>query len=133
MSYDPSNPLYNIAVPSPRNKVKRATAKFIADRPKATTEKALEGYDYLRSNSNKLEYNNSMHNVSIGDIFTNSEDIYRVLALHQREESPDDPFIEAEVFFSDRGFMKGDEYSVGSCGFTLSQAVESKLKHYKAV
>ena len=60
MSYDPSNPLYNIAVPSPRNKVKRATAKFIADRPKATTEKALEGYDYLRSNSNKLEYNNSM-------------------------------------------------------------------------
>jgi len=39
-----------------------------------------------------------MHNVSIGDIFTNSEDIYRVLDLHQREESPDDPFIEAEVF-----------------------------------
>jgi hypothetical protein len=74
-----------------------------------------------------------MHNVSIGDIFTNSEDIYRVLALHQREESPDDPFIEAEVFVSDRGFTKGDNYSVGSCGFTLTEAKNYKLKHYKAV
>jgi hypothetical protein len=74
-----------------------------------------------------------MHNISIGDIFINSDDIYKVIALRQRDEFPDDPFIEAEVFFSDRGFIKGDNYSVGSCGFTLSQAVESKLKHYKAV
>lgn len=58
MPYDPSNPLYNIAVPAPRNKVKKATAKLIAARPKVTTEKALEGYDYLRTNSNKLQYNN---------------------------------------------------------------------------
>lgn len=60
MPYDPSNPLYNIPVPTPRNKVKRATAKLIAARPKVTTEKALEGYDYLRTNSNKLQYNNNM-------------------------------------------------------------------------
>ena len=60
MPYDPSNPLYNIPVPPPRNKVKRATAKLIAARPKVTTEKALEGYNYLRTNSNKLQYNKNM-------------------------------------------------------------------------
>ena len=74
-----------------------------------------------------------MHNISIGDIFTNLEDIYRVLALHQREESPDDPFIEAEVFVSDRGFTKGDNYSVGSCGFTLTEAKNYALNNAQSV
>jgi|GEM_PF-1211755 hypothetical protein len=106
MSYDPSNPLYNIAVPSPRNKVKRATAKFIADRPKATTEKALEGYDYLRSNSNKLEYNNSMHNISIGDILTDSNEVYRVIAIHNTEESLDNPYLEVAVFIWEGDILK---------------------------
>ena len=74
-----------------------------------------------------------MNNVSVGDIFTNSDDIYRVVALHHREEFPDDLYIKAEVFVSGSGFKKEDNYSVASCVFTLTEAVKYKLQHYKLV
>lgn len=53
MPYDSSNPMFNIAVPIPLNKIEKATVKIIFSRPKVTIEKALEGYDYLKSNKKK--------------------------------------------------------------------------------
>ncbi len=74
-----------------------------------------------------------MHNVSIGDIFTDSNEVYRVIAIHHTKESLKNPYLEVAVFVGGSGFVQEDNYAVASYGFTLTEAVESKLKHYKAV
>lgn len=67
-------------------------------------------------------------NVSVGDIFTNSDEIYRVLALQYAEDFPDDPYLEVELFVSGSGFVREN------LGFTILQAQEQfKLQHYKLV
>lgn len=70
-----------------------------------------------------------MHNVSVGDIFVNSNEVYRVKSVSASPELPDDPYIDVDVF-------------TGSCfeqpkpwgfEFTLSQSKDYSLQHYKAV
>ena len=67
-----------------------------------------------------------MHNISIGDIFTDSNEIYRVVGIRYTEEFPNDPFLDVEVFVGGSGFEKED------FGFTLLQVKAFNFQHYKA-
>lgn len=67
-----------------------------------------------------------MHNVSVGDIFTGSTEVYRVIEVLENEELPGYPLLVVEVLVSGSGFEL-DEY-----GFTLAEAEKFNLKHYKA-
>lgn len=53
MHFTPSKPLFNITVPKPEAPVKKATVASVLNRPKLTTEQALKGYDYLKSQSSR--------------------------------------------------------------------------------
>ena len=55
----------------------------------------------------------NMHNVSVGDIFTDSDNVYRVIQFINNGEFPDNPLIAVETFTSGSGF-------------------ELDLQHYKA-
>ena len=67
-----------------------------------------------------------MHNVSVGDIFTSSTEVYRVVEVLENEERPWSPLIVVEVLVSGSGFELDDT------GFTLAEAEKFNLKHYKA-
>ena len=65
------------------------------------------------------------HNVSVGDIFTDSNNVYRVIQFVNNGEFPLNPLIAVETFISGSGFELED----GS--FTLLQAKQYNLQHYK--
>ena len=67
----------------------------------------------------------NMHNVSVGDIFTDSNNVYRVIQFINNSEFPHNPLIAVETFISGSGFELED----GS--FTLLQAKKYNLQHYK--
>ena len=67
----------------------------------------------------------NMHNVSVGDIFTDSNNVYRVTQFINNSEFPHNPLIAVETFISGSGFELED----GS--FTLLQAKKYNLQHYK--
>jgi hypothetical protein len=67
-----------------------------------------------------------MHNVSVGDIFTDSNEVYRVVEIKHTKEFPDDPYLVVETFVSGSGFERNE------VGFTLLQAEYYSLQHYKA-
>ena len=67
-----------------------------------------------------------MHNVSVGDIFTSSTEVYRVVEVLENEERPWNPLLVVEVLVSGSGFELDDT------GFTLAEAEKFNLKHYKA-
>jgi hypothetical protein len=48
-----SKPLYDITVPKPINPPRKATVASILNRPKSSTEQALKGYDFLKSQSSR--------------------------------------------------------------------------------
>ena len=64
-----------------------------------------------------------MHNVSVGDIFTDSNEVYRVVEIHQGVT--DDPYLVVESFVSGSGFERDE------IGFSLLQAEYHSLQHYK--
>ena len=66
-----------------------------------------------------------MHNVSVGDIFTDSNEVYRVVEIQHGKEFPDDPYLVVESFVSGSGFERG------VVGFSLLQAEYYSLQHYK--
>jgi hypothetical protein len=76
-----------------------------------------------------------MHNISIGDILTDSNEVYRVIAIHHREESLDNPYLEVAVFiwegdilkFSHEGFIvvRYDESEMGGRRLLLKPYYES--------
>jgi hypothetical protein len=68
-----------------------------------------------------------MHNVSVGDIFTDSNQVYRVVEVQHTKEFPDDPYLVVETFVSCSGFERKE------FGFDLLQAEHYFLQHYKAV
>jgi hypothetical protein len=47
-----------------------------------------------------------MHNISIGDILTDSNEVYRVIAIHHTEESLDNPYLEVAVFIWEGDILK---------------------------
>lgn len=53
MQPTPSKPLFSITVPKPKTTVRKATVASVSKQPKVTTEKALKGYDYLKSHSSR--------------------------------------------------------------------------------
>ncbi len=53
MHSTPSKPLFDISVPKPNSLVKKASVASVSSRPKVTTEQALKGYDYLKSQSSR--------------------------------------------------------------------------------
>ena len=67
-----------------------------------------------------------MHNVSVGDIFTSSTEVYRVVEVLENEERPWNPLLVVEVLVSGSGFELDDT------GFTLAETEKFNLKHYKA-
>ena len=67
-----------------------------------------------------------MHNVSVGDIFTSSTEVYRVVEVLENEERPWSPLIEVEVLVSGSGF------ELDETGFTLAEVEKYNLQHYKA-
>jgi len=67
-----------------------------------------------------------MHNVSVGDIFTSSTEVYRVVEVLENEVSPDNPNITVETFVSGSGFVFDDE------DFNLLEVKRYDLQHYKA-
>ena len=67
-----------------------------------------------------------MHNVSVGDIFTSSTEVYRVVEVLENEERPWSPLIVVEVLVSGSGF------ELDETDFTLAEAEKFNLKHYKA-
>jgi hypothetical protein len=67
-----------------------------------------------------------MHNVSVGDIFTDSNEVYRVVEVLHSEDFPDDPYLVVESFVSGSGFERDE------IGFSLLQAEYHSLQHYKA-
>ena len=66
-----------------------------------------------------------MHNISAGDIFTDSNEIYRVLEVFDDYQFPYNPYLIIEKFVSGIGFEEEES------GFTLQQSKEYKLQHYK--
>jgi hypothetical protein len=66
-----------------------------------------------------------MHNVSVGDIFTDSNEVYRVVEVQHFEDFPDEPYLVVESFVSGSGFERDE------IGFTLLQAESYSLQHYK--
>ena len=67
-----------------------------------------------------------MHNVSVGDIFTSSTEVYRVVEVLENEVCSEDPLLIAELMVSGSGFELDD------ISFTLAEAEKYNLKHYKA-
>jgi hypothetical protein len=53
-----AKPVYDITVPEPKTQVQRATVASILNRPKSSTEQALNGYDFLKSHSSRGSYRN---------------------------------------------------------------------------
>jgi len=51
-----SKPLYDITVPKPKNPARKATVASILNRPKSSTEQALNGYDFLKSHSSRKAF-----------------------------------------------------------------------------
>ena len=45
---------------------------------------------------NELRYNNSMHNISVNDVFTVSNDKMRVIEVINNAENPNDPILHIE-------------------------------------
>lgn len=73
-----------------------------------------------------------MHNVSVGDIFTDLDGVYRVLEVRDNEEFPEDPFIIVETFeCCGSGFRA--RLGADDEGFNFLQAKQYNLQHYKAV
>lgn len=68
-----------------------------------------------------------MHNVSVGDIFMDTNEVFRVIEVLENEKFPEDPLIEVEVCMSGPG-----REGLGDWSFTLEQAEKFNLKHYKA-
>ena len=68
----------------------------------------------------------NMHNVSVGDIFTSSTEVYRVVEVIENEERPWRPLLIAELMVSGSGFELDD------ISFTLAEVEKYNLKHYKA-
>ena len=68
-----------------------------------------------------------MHNVSVGDIFTDSNEVYRVVEILHSEDFPDDPYLVVESFVSGSGFTARSDV-----GFALSKVEYYSLQHYKA-
>jgi len=68
-----------------------------------------------------------MHNVSVGDIFTDLNEIYRVTEVFDDYEFPHNPYLSVEKFVGGSGFEEQES------GFTLQQAKEYKLQQYKEV
>ena len=58
-----------------------------------------------------------MHNVSVGDIFMDSNEVFRVIEVLENEKFPEDPLIEVEVCMSGPG-----REGLGDWSFTLEQA-----------
>lgn len=71
------------------------------------------------------------HNVSVGDIFTDLDGVYRVLEVRDNEDFPEDPFITVETFECGSGFRA--RLCAGDEGFNFLQAKQYNLQHYKAV
>lgn len=69
-----------------------------------------------------------MHNVSVGDIFMDSNEVFRVIEVLENEKFPEDPLIEVEVGIKGRF----DHDSWVDWSFTLEQAEKFNLQHYKA-
>ena len=67
-----------------------------------------------------------MHNVSVGDIFTSSTEVYRVVEILVKDKFPEDPLLVVEVLVSGSGF------ELDETDFTLAEAEKFNLKHYKA-
>lgn len=67
-----------------------------------------------------------MHNVSVGDIFTSSTEVYRVVEVLENEVCSEDPLLVVEVLVSGSGF------ELDETGFTLAEAEKYNLQHYKA-
>lgn len=67
------------------------------------------------------------HNVSVGDIFMDSNEVYRVIEVLENEERPWRPLIEVEVCMSGPG-----REGLGNWSFTPAEAEKYNLKHYKA-
>ena len=88
--------------------------------------KDVASFSLANKTSKELRYNNSMHNVSVGDIFTSSTEVYRVVEVLENEECPDDPLFVVELLVSGSGFVLDD------ISFTLAQAEKYNLQHYKA-
>jgi len=55
-----------------------------------------------------------MHNVSVGDIFTSSTEVYRVVEVLENEECSDDPLFVVELLVSGSGFVLDDISLVNS-------------------
>lgn len=45
---------------------------------------------------NELRYNNNMHNISVNDVFTVSNDKMRVIEVINNAENPNDPILHIE-------------------------------------
>lgn len=67
-----------------------------------------------------------MHNVSVGDIFTSSTEVYRVVEVLENEVCSEDPLLVAELMVSGSGFELDD------ISFTLAEVEKYNLQHYKA-
>lgn len=67
-----------------------------------------------------------MHNVSVGDIFTSSTEVYRVVEVLENELWSEDPLLVVEVLVSGSGF------ELDEMGITLAEVEKYNLQHYKA-
>ena len=70
--------------------------------------------------------NNS--NISVGDIFMSSNELYRVTHVQVSKMFPDDPYFEVDLFVSGKGWTDvGDD-----AGFLLSEIKYKGLTFFKA-
>ena len=67
-----------------------------------------------------------MHNVSVGDIFMDSNEVFRVIEVLENEKFPEDPLIEVEVCMSGPGregiisiSLSGDRVQVYTSATTM--------------
>jgi len=74
-----------------------------------------------------------MHNVSVGDLFVGGDEIYRVVKIFPSFEYPNDPYLQVEHLVAGDGFVQEHFSNKEAFGFSVEQASDYKLQHYKAV
>jgi hypothetical protein len=80
------------------------------------------------SSDKQHQYNNIMTNniVSVGDIFMNSNEIYRVTYVQQSKTFPDNPYFEVDVWVAGSGWEDHDD------GFLHCEVKYNGLTFFKA-
>ncbi len=68
----------------------------------------------------------NQNNISVGDIFMSSNELYRVTDVQQSKMFPDDPYFEVDMFVSGKGWT-----DVGDDGFLLSEIKYKQITFFK--